>query len=90
MDASALGWGSYLGSLETQGLLLAQDLTLHVNVKEFRAIQLACQIFFPYVRKKSVHTLRQHSGHVLCEQARRAPVNSAMPGSNMAVGALYH
>ncbi|XP_050822092.1 uncharacterized protein LOC127057247 [Gopherus flavomarginatus] len=44
-DASSLGWGDRLEGLRTQGLWSAQELTLHINVRERRAVRLACQVF---------------------------------------------
>ncbi|KAG6937400.1 ORF 3, partial [Chelydra serpentina] len=45
MDASSLGWGAHLQNLQTQGLWSEQELTLHINVRELRAVRLACQAF---------------------------------------------
>lgn len=46
-DVSDLGWGTDIGRLRTQGLRTQDELSLHVNVGEVRAIRLACQVFFP-------------------------------------------
>lgn len=39
------GWGEHLGSLRTQGLCSQEKLSLHIKVRELRAVQLASQAF---------------------------------------------
>ncbi|KAM7164069.1 uncharacterized protein RBU57_008131 [Macrochelys suwanniensis] len=53
-DASALGWGAHLGDLTMQGMWQHHELDLHINIKELRAIRLACQAFLPYLRDRCV------------------------------------
>lgn len=45
MDALALGWGAHLGSIRTQGMCSQAELSLHINVRELRAVRLACHAF---------------------------------------------
>lgn len=56
-DASALGWGAHLGDLHTQGLWSPPELSLHINVRELRAIRLACQAFQAHLRGRCVTVL---------------------------------
>ncbi|XP_050825375.1 uncharacterized protein LOC127058925 [Gopherus flavomarginatus] len=44
-DASDLGWGAHLGTLRTQGLWSQEEVGLHINMRELRAVRLACQTF---------------------------------------------
>lgn len=49
-DALDLGWGAHLGNLSTEGLWSQEDRSLHINIREVRAIHLACQVFLTYQR----------------------------------------
>lgn len=51
-DTSSLGWEANLGNLRTQDLWLPQDLVLHINVVELRAIHLSCQVFSLTLRER--------------------------------------
>ncbi|KAM7175694.1 uncharacterized protein RBU57_001734 [Macrochelys suwanniensis] len=44
-DASDLGWGAHVGNSQTQGLWLAAELSLHINVNKLRAVRLAYVAF---------------------------------------------
>ncbi|KAM7182065.1 uncharacterized protein RBU57_000616 [Macrochelys suwanniensis] len=60
-DASALGWGAHLGHLTMQGMWQHHEITLHVNIKELRAIHLACQAFLPRLRDHCVEVLTDNT-----------------------------
>lgn len=47
IDVSDMGQGAHLGPLKTQGLWSVEELSLHINLRELRAIHLACQAFRP-------------------------------------------
>lgn len=53
-NASDLGWEAHLGNLRTQGLWSEDELSLHINVKELRAILMACEVFLAQFSGKSV------------------------------------
>lgn len=57
MDASDRGWGAHLGHLRTQGLWSLEDLELHINVRELRAVHLACLTFRPHLAGRCVSVL---------------------------------
>ncbi|XP_050794038.1 uncharacterized protein LOC127043859 [Gopherus flavomarginatus] len=60
-DASSLGWGAHLGHLRTQGLWSSQELSLHINVRELRAVRLACQAFQRRLRGRCVSVLTDNT-----------------------------
>ncbi|KAG6930889.1 hypothetical protein G0U57_002791, partial [Chelydra serpentina] len=60
-DASALGWGAHLGQLTTQGMWLQHELDLHINIKELRAIRLACQAFLAHLQGRCVEVLTDNT-----------------------------
>lgn len=57
MDASDVGWGSHAGTLRTQGMWSPGESSLHVHVKELRAVRLGCQAFLPQRENKVVVVL---------------------------------
>ncbi|XP_065418201.1 uncharacterized protein LOC135974397 isoform X2 [Chrysemys picta bellii] len=60
-DASDLGWGAHLGELRTQGLWSREDRLLHINLKELRAVRLACQTFHTTIEGHSVAVLTDNT-----------------------------
>ncbi|XP_037737814.2 uncharacterized protein LOC119563984 [Chelonia mydas] len=56
-DVSDLGWEAHVGNFQTQGLWSAQDLTLHINIKELRTVQLVCMAFRSHLEGKVVKVL---------------------------------
>ncbi|XP_074920751.1 immunoglobulin-like and fibronectin type III domain-containing protein 1 [Chelonoidis abingdonii] len=46
--------GGHLGRLRTQGRWSADELTLHINIRELRAVRLACQTFQQHLRGRCV------------------------------------
>lgn len=60
-DASALGWGAHLGGLSMQGIWNESELLLHINIRELRAIHLACQAFLPHLRGHCVAVLTDNT-----------------------------
>lgn len=53
-DASNLGWGVTLGSQVAHGAWSVADRSLHINVKEIRAVLLGLQTFGPQLRGQTV------------------------------------
>lgn len=60
-DTSVLGWGAHLGHLRTQGLWSQEELLLHINIRELRAVCLACQAFLPHITNKTVSVLTDNT-----------------------------
>ncbi|KAM9130338.1 complement factor H-like [Pangshura tecta] len=56
-NTSDLDWGDHVGNFQTQGLWSAQDLILHINVKELKAAPLTCMAFHLYLEGKVVRVL---------------------------------
>lgn len=49
-DALDTGWGARLSNIWTEGMWTTDDLSLHINVRELRAVRLACAAFLPQLR----------------------------------------
>ncbi|KAH1183772.1 hypothetical protein KIL84_014388 [Mauremys mutica] len=60
-DASDLGWGAHEGDVKTQGLWSAQDLPLHINVKELREFRLACVAFRLHLEGRVAWVLKDNA-----------------------------
>lgn len=45
---------SHLGALSTQGRWFSCDRSLHVNIRELRAVQLTCQAFLSHIQDRVV------------------------------------
>ncbi|XP_024071350.2 uncharacterized protein LOC112117576 [Terrapene carolina triunguis] len=60
-DASDLGWGAHIGNVQTQGMWSTPDLFLHINVKELRAIHLACTAFLTHFHGRVVRVLTDNT-----------------------------
>lgn len=60
-DASGLGWRAHLGSLMTPGLWQVEELALHINIEELRAICLACQAFLSHLQGHCVAVLTDNT-----------------------------
>ncbi|KAG6933741.1 hypothetical protein G0U57_018529, partial [Chelydra serpentina] len=56
-DASDVCWGAHVGNSQTQGLWSATELPLHINVKELRAVRLACVVFSSQLSGKTIRVL---------------------------------
>lgn len=59
-DISDLGWGANHNNLRTQGLR-PQELSLHINVTDLRAVRVACQVFLPQISGKVVQVLTDNT-----------------------------
>ncbi|KAG6932460.1 hypothetical protein G0U57_021497, partial [Chelydra serpentina] len=88
-DASSLGWGAHLKGLQTQGLWSEQELTLHINVRELRAVRLPCQAFAQHLQGRCVAILTDNTTAILHQQARRGTLLPALPRSDTPVGLLH-
>ena len=53
-DASEVGWGAHLNSLQTQGLWEPLQKVRHINWLELKAVQLALKEFLPQVKNKNI------------------------------------
>ena len=53
-DASELGWGAHLDSLQTRGVWDPEQKKRHINWLEMKAVQLALISFLPQVEGKNV------------------------------------
>lgn len=56
-----MGWGAHLGTHRTQGLWSPKDLSLHINVRELRAVHLACQVFQTHLEGNSMSVLTDNT-----------------------------
>lgn len=65
-DASDLGWGAHLSVLQTQGLWSWEELVLHINVRELRAIRLVCGVFLPQLSGWVVQVLTDNTASMFC------------------------
>nr|XP_042705726.1 uncharacterized protein LOC122173660 [Chrysemys picta bellii] len=61
IDASDRGLGAHLGGLRTQGLWSREDLSLHINVRELRAVRLACIAFKSQLAGRCVSVLTDNT-----------------------------
>ncbi|XP_067420874.1 dynein axonemal heavy chain 14 [Emydura macquarii macquarii] len=82
-DASDVGWGAHItGNLNTQGRWSPREISLHINVRELRAVRLAFKVFLRFLRGRVVQVLtdntaamfymnRQGGAHssALCQEA---------------------
>lgn len=60
-DASDLGYGAQLGTLKTQRLWSWEELALHINVRDLKAIHLACGVFLPQLSHQVVQVLMDNT-----------------------------
>lgn len=61
-DTLDLGWGALINSnLSTHRTWSEADRSLHINVKELKAIRLACQVFLPYMEGRVIQVLMDNS-----------------------------
>jgi ribonuclease HI len=58
-DASTTGWGAHLNEYKTRGIWNDQEIALHINVLELKAIELALKVFS--VRNSSKILIRTDS-----------------------------
>lgn len=80
-------WGASLGTFRTQGRLSAEELSLHVSVRELRAVQLACQEFLPHTGNMTVSILMGNtSAMYYINRSRSSPT---MSGGSLSMGILH-
>lgn len=60
-DTSALCWAAHLTPIRTQSLWAQEELSPQINVREFRAVCLACQAFLPNLTGKSLSVLTDNT-----------------------------
>lgn len=60
-DALVMGWGANFGVLRTQGLWSQEELSLHISVRELRAVHLACQVFQPHLEGNCVSVITDNT-----------------------------
>lgn len=80
-----MNWG-----FRTQGLWSQVELLLHINVRELKAVHLACQMFQSHLEANGVSAYRQHSSDVLYKQTGCSMLLSPMPRSSLPVGVLHN
>lgn len=56
-DALDLRWGAHLGFLRTQGFWFTEELPLHTNARELKAICVVCEVFLLQRSGKIIHVL---------------------------------
>ncbi|XP_053901290.1 uncharacterized protein LOC128846308 [Malaclemys terrapin pileata] len=77
-NALDLGWGAHVGNVQTQGLWLAQDLTLYINIKELRAVRLACMAFHSHLEGQVVRVLTDNTASMFCINRQGGAQSSAL------------
>ncbi|XP_067398957.1 uncharacterized protein [Emydura macquarii macquarii] len=61
-DASDRGWGAHISHDQgTQGLWSLEERALHINVRELRAVRLACKAFLHFLRGSVVRVLTDNT-----------------------------
>lgn len=83
--------GDHLGSLQTQGLWSAEDLDLHISVRELKAVRLMCQVFLPHIKGNSLLVLTDNTAAMFSfNKLEEAPLFFALSRGNSALGDLLY
>lgn len=87
-DVSERGCGAHLGHLRTQGLSFHEELLLHSNVRELRAILLLSGVLAPHCEQ--VRAIAHDNMAAMYYLSRQGRARSSPSGSYLLMGVLHN
>lgn len=86
-DASALGCGAHFDYLRTQGLWSREEFSQPINIRELRAVRLACRVFLPQISGR-VMQVRRASTVPMFYINKQGVILGPVSGGHLSMGLL--